>query len=221
MSLINRREVKIYIPENSKKYFFHWFLLKFGIVKSHKKRVINSLYFDTANYKSALDNIIGLSKRRKYRFRWYGTSKDTFGNFEIKTKNNILSQKETYQLDIKVKDLNFNRMLDLSSYEFNKLNNHIKKKLLNIKLFPNLLVKYERKYYKFYNLDLTLDDKLNFSQFDSIQNRKVEDFLVFEIKYNIKFEHDVKLLLNDCHLAISRNSKYLQGLHLLNKFNYV
>ena len=221
MSLINRREVKIYIPQNLKKYFFYWFSLKFGIVKSYKKRTINSLYFDTINNKSALDNIIGLSKRRKYRFRWYGNSKDTFGNFEIKNKNNILSQKETYKLDIKVKNIDFNRMLDLNSSEFYALDKKLRNKISTIKLFPNLLVEYDREYYRFHNLDLTLDSNLCFSQFGSLERKIIKKYLIFEIKYNIKFESEVDFLLADCHFAISRNSKYLQGLDHLNKFNYI
>lgn len=221
MSLINRKEVKIYIPENLKKYFFYWFSLKFGIVKSHKKRTINSLYFDTINYKSAIDNIIGLSKRKKYRFRWYGDSIDTFGNFEIKTKNNNLSQKETYPLDIKVKDIDFNRMLDFNSSEFNALDEKIRNKISSTKLFPNLFVEYNREYYKFHNLDLTLDSNLCFSQFGGFEKKIVKKYLIFEIKYNIKFENEVDTLLNNCQLAISRNSKYLQGLDHINKFNYL
>ena len=221
MSLIKRREVKIFIPENLKKYFFYWFSLKFGIVKSHKKRTINSIYFDTINYKSALDNIIGLSKRRKYRFRWYGNSLDTFGNFEIKTKNNILSQKETYKLDIKVKNIDFNRMLDLNLSKLYAFDEKIRNKISSVKLFPNVFVEYDRAYYKFYNLDLTLDNNLCFSQFGGFEKKIIKKYLIFEIKYNIKFESEVDFLLNDCHLAISRNSKYLQGLDHLNKFNYI
>lgn len=221
MPLINRREIKINIPESLKKSFVDWFSLKFGIVKSYNKRIINSLYFDTLNNKSALDNIIGLSKRRKYRFRWYGNSNNTFGNFEIKNKDNILSQKETYKLDIKVKNLNFNRMLDLNSLEFNALDENLRKKIISIKLFPNLFVKYDRSYYKFHNLDLTLDSNIYFSQFNGFEERLIKKCLIFEIKYNIKFQNEVETLLNNCPFAISRNSKYLQGLHHLNKFNYI
>jgi hypothetical protein len=221
MLFINRREIKIYIPENLEKYFISWLSSKFCIIKSYPKRTIHSLYFDTNNYKSALDNIIGISKRRKYRFRWYGNSKDTFGYFEIKNKNNILSKKETYQLNVKVKNIDFKRMLDLNSFEFNSLNEKLKKKIIGIKLFPNLFVEYDRSYYKFHNLDLTLDSNLHFTQYGGLEKKKTKNCLIFEIKFNIKFENEINLLLNDLDLAISRNSKYLQGLDSINKFSYV
>ena len=53
------------------------------------------------------------------------------------------------------------------------------------------------------------------------EKKIIKKYLIFEIKYNIKFDSEVDFLLNDCHLAISRNSKYLQGLDHLNKFNYI
>jgi hypothetical protein len=165
--------------------------------------------------------MIGLPKRKKYRFRWYGKSRDTFGNFEIKTKNNIVSQKETYQLAIKVENIDFKRMLDLNSLEFKALDNKIRKKLMSVKLFPNLFVEYDRAYYKFHNLDLTIDSNLHFCYFGRIGKKIKKKCLIFEIKYNIKFENEINSLLNDCHLAISRNSKYLLGLDSLNKFNYI
>lgn len=221
MSFINRREIKIYIPESLKKYFISWLSCKFGIVKSYPKRTIHSLYFDTDNYNSALDNIIGISKRKKYRFRWYGNSKDTFGNFEIKNKNNILSKKETYHLNIKVKNIDFNKMLDLNSLEFDAMNENLKKKLIGIKLFPNLFVEYDRSYYKFYNLDLTLDTNLRFTQYGGLEKKITKNSMIFEIKFDIKFENEINLLLNNCDLAISRNSKYLQGLDCINRFNYI
>lgn len=221
MHLINRREIKIYIPESLKKYFINWLSSKFGIIKSYPRRTIHSLYFDTNNYNSALDNIIGISKRKKYRFRWYGDSSDTFGNFEIKNKNNLLSKKETYQLNIKVKNIDFNRMLDLNSKEFNALNEKLKKKIIGLKLFPNLFIEYDRLYYKFHNLDLTLDSNLCFSQYGRLEKKTIKRYLIFEIKFNIKFENEINLLLNNCNLSISRSSKYLQGLDHLNKFHYL
>lgn len=221
MSFVKRREVKIYIPESLKKYFVNWISSKLGIIKSYPKRTIHSLYFDTNNYKSALDNIIGISKRKKYRFRWYGNSKDTFGNFEIKNKDNFLSKKETYQINIKVKEIDFKRMLDLNSLEFNTIDETLKKKIIDIKLFPNLFVEYDRSYYKFNNLDLTLDNNLYFTPYNGVDKKTFKNCMIFEIKFNNNFENEINLLLNDLNLSISRNSKYLQGLDATNKFYYV
>ena len=88
-------------------------------------------------------------------------------------------------------------------------------------MFPNLFVEYNREYYKFHNLDLTLDGNLFFSQFGRFEKKIIKKYLIFEIKYNIKFENEVDTLLNNCQLAITRNSKYLQGLDHINKLNYL
>jgi len=50
MPLINRREIKINIPESLKKSFVDWFSLKFGIVKSYNKRIILRLIFQSLRY---------------------------------------------------------------------------------------------------------------------------------------------------------------------------
>jgi len=221
MKTIHRREVKFYIPENLKKYFYSWLISKIGITKSYPKRIINSLYYDSVDYKSAKDNIIGLSDRKKYRFRWYGSNQDTLVNFEIKSKDNIFSQKETFKLNLKLEDINFTKLFDLNSIIFVDLPHDLKKKIIGIKLFPILNVKYDREYFKYHHLDLTIDNNLSFFRFDEKKNTINKNHVIFEIKYNYKFQNEVKTLLRDCKLSISRNSKYLQGLNCINKFNYI
>ena len=46
-------------------------LLINGFTKIFSSREIDSIYLDTENYDFAKDNINGVSKRKKLRFRWY------------------------------------------------------------------------------------------------------------------------------------------------------
>ena len=67
-------------------------------------------------------------------------------------------------------------MLDFNSSEFNALDEKIRNKISSTKLFPNLFVEYNREYYKFHNLDLTLDSNLCFSQFGGFEKKIVKIF---------------------------------------------
>ena len=56
-----------------------------GIVRHHKNRKINSIYFDTKDFQFARYNIEGISKRYKFRTRWYDDNIKEF-KYEIKKK---------------------------------------------------------------------------------------------------------------------------------------
>ena len=62
-------------------------LSRFSFKKHHPKRTINSIYYDTFDYKSLEDSIEGGSLRNKFRIRWYGDSpKETNATLEIKKR---------------------------------------------------------------------------------------------------------------------------------------
>ena len=68
---------------------------------------------------------------------------------------------------------------------------------------------------------MTLDSNLNFTAFNKEEEKLTKKYQIFEIKYNIKFEYQVRDFLQNFNIAVSRNSKYLQGLYHVNKFNYI
>ena len=69
------------------------FLSDFHFVPQHEERKVNSIYFDK-NYQSLIDNLEGISERKKLRIRWYG-DENKFKSFfiEEKIKKNFLSSK--------------------------------------------------------------------------------------------------------------------------------
>ena len=63
-----------------------------GFKKSFPSRYISSIYLDTLNFDFAKDNINGVGKRKKIRFRWYNEDyKNIF--LEEKNKQNFVVKK--------------------------------------------------------------------------------------------------------------------------------
>lgn len=181
-----------------------------GFTKAYNYRNVNNIYLDDSNFSSLQDNFDGLSKRKKYRIRWYSEKfKKSDKNLEIKIKNEFLNYKCIYNL----KSLQLNSLEDVDSF-FNRL----KVKLLNSKDYellnhiqnkrPTLLNSYKRMYFenKVQNLRLTIDDDLFF--YSPITGIKLkEKFIIVEIKYqkNIEFINSMD------KLRFTRYSKYVKG----------
>ena len=60
-----------------------------------EERTVNSIYFDTLNLKSAVDNLNGVSDREKFRVRWYGKNSELLNEpiLENKVKKNFQGYK--------------------------------------------------------------------------------------------------------------------------------
>ncbi len=71
-----------------------------GFKTAFPDRIINNIYYDTPDFSTCRDNLSGVSQRKKFRLRWYGSPdiiKDAI--FEIKIKNNALGRKESFKVD--------------------------------------------------------------------------------------------------------------------------
>ena len=99
-----RHEIKIPIQKNFDSNFKDLINFNRNIKKSFRDRIINSIYFDTENLSLAQNNLSGISKRSKYRIRWYN---DDFKNlnYEIKFKKNNLGNKIVLKTNQDLKDL--------------------------------------------------------------------------------------------------------------------
>ena len=84
----NARIEKKFVLGKLKEDFFKKFLLLNGFIKQFQNRSITSIYLDTNNYNLAKDNINGVSKRKKIRFRWYNNNLNEIF-FEEKNKKNF------------------------------------------------------------------------------------------------------------------------------------
>ena len=181
-----------------------------GFTKAYDHRNVNNIYIDDYDFSSLQYNFDGLSKRNKYRIRWYSDKfKKSNKNLEIKIKNEFLNYKQIYDLESlqlkSLEDVDF--FFDSLKFKLQKQKNY---ELLNLiqKKRPTLLNSYKRMYFenKIQNLRLTIDDNLFFySPITGIKFK--EKFIIVEIKYqkNIEFINSLD------KLRFTRYSKYVKG----------
>lgn len=186
-------------------------------IKSFSTRKINSIYFDTNELNFYNENIEGFSKRKKYRFRWYGNiieDKNIDCNLEIKIKDGLRGIKKIFP----IKSFMFNKKGNFS-YEFNK--SSLPKNIFNqLKILkPQLFVSYKREYYvsKISKIRLTIDKNICYQRLYSKNKiRKNIKILSNDIILELKYPYDtspqfIKAL--ELPFRLSKNSKYVEGLN--------
>ena len=219
---VYRYELKYILDNSSINESLKLILINANAKKKYNKRIVNSIYFDDINFTNANDNLIGLSHRKKYRLRWYNNTDKLF--FETKIKKNKINFKKILPLTLNDKKIN-----NLSFSEINEIfQRQVLKKHKNISSYlnPTLGVMYLRDYYENNEgIRITVDNDINFYQ--TIRNKKINEvnftkynFSVLEIKFQTHLlDHARKILVNFKTL-LSRHSKYLIGLKLLNYKKY-
>ena len=195
------------------------FLISGHFKKIFPDRKVNSIYFDTFDYKNVWDNINGFSKRSKIRLRWYNEINDSKVFIEKKDKLNFTTIKNVEVLGkfINIQDL------------FNHINNN---QLINSPLFNEqklnlkkvLYVSYDRSYYQELKnrIRITIDKKITI--FLKYPSKKVMiNNTILEIKYNSNN-------CNYCNNFIKENglnnrnqkfSKYVNSFLELNESGYI
>ena len=188
--------------------------------EQYPERRINNIYYDNYNFSSVSENLDGLSKRKKYRVRWYG-EKDANTNktLEVKVKDEFLNYKIHVILgQIKLNDINsINNFNDDVLKSLNENNEHYYQNLL-LRKRPTLFNSYKRLYFQNpkYDIRLTIDSDLYF--FSPITNLSLkEKNIIIEAKFN----KDVNFLNKFKHLSLTRYSKYVKGTLQTSFFNPV
>jgi hypothetical protein len=226
-----RYEVKMVLNSNQLTYLYSWMLINTTFRESFPPRNVNSIYFDDINLSSAIDNLSGISDRRKLRLRYYGKENYIGLVFEIKNKIGRLGYKNIFSLDNLLSDLQNVCYYEMASI----LHNHLIKdcdalnftKYTSNFIYPMLKVTYLRKYYE--SLDgirLTVDDNIKYrkpSPLDKVINttNNLYNRKIVEIKFSQQQKNDVADLLRDLRLTPKRHSKYLTGLALYKVVSYV
>ena len=174
-------------------------------------RQVNNIYFDTSDFRTYKDNVMGIAQRRKFRIRWYGENMDTVlePRFEIKIKNNQLGDKTVEQLEsFDLTNLDFiTKQIQPLANTFNPLK-------------PTLLNSYHRSYYgtpdkKF---RITIDSKMRY--FSLINNKKLNTYqledeeIVMELKYEEALDSNTDRITQHLPYRLSKSSKYVTGMGL-------
>ena len=173
-----------------------------GMSALHKPRIINSLYYDTANLKMFHDSEEGVLPRKKIRIRWYNKNHNFFVEKKIssiegryKTVTPLVSTSMEINFPVK----NFFDAI----YGF---------------LVPTLLVSYERAYFEFKKIRITFDSKITYKNLRISNHIKIEDpERVMEVKFGIDNSDDI--VENLIPYTSSRFSKYSRGILFTNSNN--
>ena len=190
-----------------------------GFKELFYQRRINNIYFDTLGFESYYGNVEGDTERSKTRIRWYG---DTFGainksTLEFKIKSGLLGKKNTFALSPFTVNINFSKQEIVQVLSTGNVPTQIKNNLLSMQ--PSLLNSYIRKYFisddkKF---RLTIDQELSYYRIayfgNTFLNKSVDHrSVVVELKYDAQYETTAKEIGNHLPFAMTKNSKYLQGI---------
>ena len=175
----------------------------FGV--AFPNRIINSIYFDSADLGSFQQNQDGVSERVKYRIRWYGQDLLVARSpqLEIKIRNNEFGKKEIVPLP------NF-ELDDDGALET------IAKKYIPQELMPKVITRYVRRYFVTQNqvLRATIDSGVSYYGFDGYHYNTTPTWdkaIILELKCK---KEEVAFLAEVCQripFRIQKNSKYVNG----------
>ena len=188
-----------------------------GFKKSFPARSINSIYLDTLNFDFAKDNINGVGKRKKIRFRWYNEDyKNIF--LEEKNKQNFVVKKNINLLKNLQSKGNF--IQNLRNYFF--LENK-KYKDFNYKFI--LKTNYLRSYWISENKKIraTIDTNINTSPINDLYRKLHLSETILEFKFSQNDESFFRnfFYIKDLNLRSKKYSKYLQSFNLLEDSNLI
>lgn len=225
-----RIEKKFIITPSRIHQLYKWIDYNSSFFPKYNQRFINSIYFDDIYKSNLYANLSGYSKRLKYRFRWYSSTKDTIKNpsslnFEIKFRQNNLIGKYIHNISQqKIKKIFISKFRDFS---FLKLINSESYSFLPIKdlLFPEIYCGYYRKYFETKEgIRLTIDDNIGFLDFSNGEwcnkNLYLIPNVVVECKFPSYLNEVASYKLKNFPFISSRNSKYLNGSMLFGNCNY-
>lgn len=224
---------KDYTPQTRSRYerkFVVKTLSKYGveqIIKVHPAafseifttRNINNIYLDTPNLTFYLDNVMGKSRRKKMRIRWYG---DLFGEIkkpvlEYKLKTGAVGDKISFPLS----SFNLSAGFEIQQLKetFNKsdLPEWVRNDLAGVE--PHLLNRYTRKYFLSFDKSfrITLDMDLNYRDIGRQNNSFLKHEInfsdtVLELKYNFDKDDKSDQISKYLPFRLTKSSKYVNGI---------
>ena len=187
----------------------------------YHERDINNIYFDTPDYNNYKDNVDGRDNRIKVRLRWYGALKGTMEKttLEIKIKQGLVGKK----ISIPSGEFELNTIED--TYSILKiLASKIEVPGIDLAgLIPTVINRYTRRYYisDDQKYRVTIDENQSF--FDThLKSNSIENGIndknshIIEVKYNPENNCYVNSITNHFPFRLSKSSKYVRGIDLLN-----
>lgn len=184
-----------------------------GFRKIFPDRQVNNIYFDTSDWTTFKENVMGIAERKKFRVRWYGENLQEIEKpvFEIKIKSNQLGDKISHPFSpFQLSNLN------VLTKEVQKLSQ------AKVPLIPTLLNSYIRSYFgtpdgKF---RVTIDRNMRYfsltnnTQFNAY--RVQDEEVVLELKYDETLDLATDRITQHLPFRMTKSSKYVSGIELVN-----
>ena len=206
----NRIEKKFVLGKYKEDYLKKILIIN-GFTKSFSPRYVSSIYLDTLNFDFAKDNINGVSKRKKIRFRWYN---DDYSKIylEEKNKQNFLIKKIVNKLTNFESNEKLVQNLKIYFSSLNKIYNNFNYRfVLKTNYFRSYWISDDKK------IRATIDTNLKVSPINDL-NRKLElNDTILEFKFSPSNEKYFRNLFfqNSFNLRSKKYSKYLQSFYIL------
>ena len=187
----------------------HAHLLNLGFSPIHNKRRVNSTYFDTSDYRCALENINGERYRIKPRLRWYGEqnySDSISAYLEYKFRDGFVGYK-------------YRKTISSALPGYEDIASTIENDLF-FSVSPSIQISYDRNYF-FHpsGIRATIDTNIVSC---NLRSWRHADFMpinydVVEFKYPIEldnfFRESIFLRFNQLSpYRLNKSSKYVEGL---------
>ena len=218
-----RQEIKFVAYETEAASLMLWTRLNSAAFSpAYPSRWVNNIYFDTYVYDCFAQNLSGVSRRTKLRYRWYGESRyPAKGSLEVKRKRNQFGWKIRYQVSESAPYLGETWREILSAMraqlppEGKEWLNH----------FPAIVL--INRYFRHYFLSadgsirLTIDSCISvFDQrFNSSPNvtrrSNIPEITVMEFKFDRRDRDIANQVIQGLPLRLSRHSKYVTGLRAI------
>ena len=161
-----RIEEKIVIS-NSEFYSLKQYFLNLNVKRIFSKRQITSVYFD--NFHMDLFNLSeeGVVPRKKIRMRFY--ENDNSKNCNLETKSHLYDGRKKNVIKITKNKFDFNLKFGIYDNEYGQL-------------LPKVIIKYQREYYYFKDVRITLDNQIFYSKIVNPEIFLKDQFSVIELK---------------------------------------
>lgn len=215
-----RYEVKFVAVATRYRELERWILLNpAGFRTAYPPRRVNNVYFDTPDLDAYAENLSGTSARAKLRLRWYGeTDRPETTVLEVKRRRNHLGWKHHYP----------GGPLDFASDSWGRIRRRLRDRLspegklwLDSHPQPVLINCYHRQYFESPGgrLRATLDwrqrvfDQRLKARPNLHHRANLPDTLVVEIKFHRSDHRLGSQAIEAIPIRVSRNSKYMIGLH--------
>ncbi len=190
--------------------------------KPFPDRRVHNVYFDSYDYDAYGENLSGISKRVKVRYRWYGEERyPDVGVLEVKCKRNIYGWKHRFPVTVSPLQ---------SGKRWRDIRNSITGVLpamgkINLNTYPQpvILNQYNRQYFvsRDKSVRVTIDTGMKvydqrYKPTPNVTRRaNISDLMVIEFKAEPSAQDEVNRVVQTLPIRVNRHSKYTTGVEAI------